>query len=366
MAALPAEIQALGLSPEEILELQAFLKKEGISRPLVIREYRKRGPVYYSVIFDSAKHSPEVFGLPSLKMSNFKGIYLADSSDYNEKVSKIAEKLRNPNTMASFSTGKNKAAERLQKLVSELQSEKFERLPGKRLYALIKKFYDVRYPYTQYSFLFSTVTKSTEKLLDRLFHTIGFSDKEKYLAYVPSNETIEFEYLKTKNRFLKNHAEALKRFGLDLEKHNSSFRRDLKELLEEFGDMHFVCFELPLETEKNFLKKILKRGVLEEEASKLRSLQEKKQRLLLEVLSEAHEKGLKQDYVESLFEFAGNLSAWESKARHTWTRLHRKAKPLIEEIAKRACEKGLLEKPGQIYQKEVLEIISLAKRLSEN
>jgi hypothetical protein len=366
MVRLSAELEALGLSREDKAELKAFLEKEGISDPLVIREYRKRGPVYYSIIFDSARHSTQVFGLPPLKMANFKGIYLADSADYSEKVSKIAEKLRNPKTMRLFSEGKNRAANNLNSLVSKFGGKKFETAPERGLHALLKEFYETRYPYTQYSFLFSTVTKSTEKLLKHLFQKLGIPEKEMYLAYVPSHDTIEFTYLKRKNWFLKKHARALKKLNLDLGRHSQAFIADLQQLLEDFGDLHFVCFEMPLEAESEFLEKILKRGVLEGKVSELKRLQEKKQVLLLEALAEAQEKGLKQDYVEALFEFAGNLSAWESKARHTWTRLHRKAKPLIEEVAKRASEKGLIESPEQIYQKEILEIISLAEKLCKS
>ena len=192
MGALSAELEALGLSQKEKAELKACLKKEGISNPLIIREYRKRGPVYYSLIFDSAKHSTEVFGLPPLKMANFKGVYLADGQDYAEKVSQIAERLRHVSVMKKFREGKNRASAELKKLVSVLNETDFKKLSNEEIHGLIKKFYEIRYPYTQYSFLFSTVTKSTEKLLDQLFHTVGLLDKDKYLAYIPNCDTIEF------------------------------------------------------------------------------------------------------------------------------------------------------------------------------
>ncbi|MCX6798828.1 MAG: hypothetical protein NTW59_01890, partial [Candidatus Diapherotrites archaeon] len=79
MASLFSGVEKLGLSVEEISQLDRLLRAEGINDPIVLRDHRKRGPVYWSLIFEPARNAPSIFGLPPLKMVCFKGIYLVDS-----------------------------------------------------------------------------------------------------------------------------------------------------------------------------------------------------------------------------------------------------------------------------------------------
>jgi len=362
---LKKEFEKLDLTKNEMAELEKILKREGIASVVILRDHRKRGPVYWSLIFESAKSAPEIFGLPVLKMVNFKGIYLVDSIDYEEKLKQIANKLNSAEAIRAFSKAKEKVDLNLNNLTKEMQGLSFENLPGKKLHELIKRFYDVRYPFTQYSFFFDTITKSVDQVLLRLFGSVGVPLSMRQLAYVPDADTIEFVYLEDKNRFLKKHSDELKAFGESIDKYDEQFLNDLHKLMDDFADFNFVNFGVQLESEENFVKKILKQSGLAENVSKIHELKKKKQQLLEQMVDSLKHRGIQPGFVEALFGFSGNLSTWESEARHTWTRLHRQARPLIKEIGKRAAAKGLLKEPVEIFDMQMKEIIEVAGQLEK-
>lgn len=363
---MPSVLETLGLEKELLEKLERKLCAEGISSPIVLRDHRKRGPVYWSLIFDAAKGAPAIFGLPPLKMINFNGIYLVDSKDYELKLCQVAEKLGSLREIEKFSNAKGEADAALNSLTKRLRGANFQKLSVRQLALLIKEFYGTRYSYTQYSFFFDTVTKSTDLILQRLFRSAGFPESERQLAYVPSNDTIEFVYLEKKKDFLQKHNAELNKPGFAIEKASKGLAADFALLMDEFADLNFVNFSSPLESGVHFLGKIQRQGALGENASRIQVLQKEKEALLAQLSLALEEKGIKENIVQGIFGFAGNLSAWESGARHTWTRLHRAAKPMIEEIGKRAEEKGLLNNPEEIFEKEIGEIISIAEGLEKN